>query len=243
MTEKQELSFEETFDYIEYYRNQKFSDCKVIITNEDGSETTINSHIIILSNASEFFYNVFTSNMQESKEGIVRLSVNPLNLLPRVFEWMYSGELLIENSEQLLALLEISTFYVIDQLRQELINIIESNIDPPALFQFTGECQRQGYTNIMQLFYSIYVKLYQAGKISIAEMSENLTCVDFAAFIKKLGLSNENAIPLITEFYGSYEGSDEEKLALVHSLDTSDHTLRRKLFAIKPPWVPPQFYK
>ena len=240
---KEILTITSDFKYLDFYQNKKFSDCKVIVPNKDGSTTTIDAHILILSNSSEFFYNVFTSGMQESQNGIVNITVNPQDLFPKVIEYFYTGELLIEKPENILDFLEISIFYSIEQLKQKLITFIRENLDVSNLLLFTDYCQTNEYVNAMIFFYSIYVEMYKENKITIDDMSQTLTCSDFAQIIKGLKLSNSEAIPLITQFYGTYEGSPEEKMDLLNSLDTSDRSLRRTLHNLQPAWVPPQFYQ
>ena len=236
----QELHVSSLFDYTDFYTSGLLKDCRINVLNEDGSFSTIEAHLLVLANSSEFFFNAFTSGMQEASDRTVEATVNPHNLFPKVVQWMYNGKIEF-NQDDLMSLLEITHFYGIDQLENELKNKYRQIINPTLLLKFAEECMNNELTSRMALLYPDFAEFYQRKLITVAQMTDTLTCEGFAEVVKLLHLENPVSIKLITEFYGSYEGTDEEKQFLVNSLDHTDPNLRRTLAAVNPPWVPSEF--
>ena len=244
MDYNQELYISSLFDFSDFLENEFLSDCIIKIQNPDGSQTDFKAHSVILANSSLFFYNVFTSGMQESSEGVVIVNVNPDNVLPKALTWLYNGKIQF-SKEELMPLFEVAHFYAIDQLTKELKNVFQEIIEnnPKEILNFAEQCLNNEYSMGIRLFYPDFARLIRNKTIPISDISSILTCEDFAEIVKVLHYSNTNAIQLITDFYGSYEGSEEEKQYLFNALDRSDNSLIRTLNTIKPNWLPKAYIK
>ncbi|XP_078348501.1 kelch-like protein 40 [Oculina patagonica] len=74
--------------------------CDVILVVEDGKK--IKAHRQVLSEASPFFEKLLSSDMKESKEGVIRLEMFSESVLGNTLEFIYTGnvQILTEDSAQ-----------------------------------------------------------------------------------------------------------------------------------------------
>ena len=242
MEQFQDISIFPRFDFKSFYKNQEFTDCEVIIEDEDSSVSIVKAHIIVLANSSQFFFNVFTGEMDESKTHQVHVKFNPMNLLPKVIEWMYDGNLFFESDEQekeqKIPLLAIANFYTIDALSRYLFESIEKTNSPSEILKYIDQCFQFSLVNELRALEPIIAINFEM--ISIDMLSDALDVPTFINVCKLIGFkSNEERIKTISSFIKDYDftGHEDEMENLSKLLDRKDPHLSALIKSLNPRWV------
>ena len=230
-TQRVELSA--NWNYSSFFNNKFLSDCTIKF---DGTEMP--AHIFVLANGSDFFYDMFRSDMKEATTHIVEITHNPMNLLPRAIEFLYTGKISYKSSE-LMAILSIARFYRIDQLIKAILDEIDRTATKDDILSYVDQCYDQSFSNELEYISQFITKFYS--KYTISELSDKLDVKTFVLVIKPLKLNTDQLISTLTEFLGDYDLNEDEteKEAVLDLFDPNEKGLKDKLS--KAPWVPSSF--
>ncbi|OHT10274.1 BTB/POZ domain containing protein [Tritrichomonas foetus] len=179
-----EITSDSILDFSYFYKNHLIPDCTLVFP--DGSK--ILAHRIILSNWSIFFEDAFTSGMQEDSTREVSIVFNPCNLLPAIVNFMYSTSIEI-NQENLMPLLEISHFYGVTKLFNDLKSKLDHCLDQNNIFDFVDQCYNLELKQSLALLKPYLARLYNL--INIQQFSDKL---DIVTFCHVLTSATENGI-------------------------------------------------
>jgi BTB/POZ domain-containing protein 9 len=209
-----ELIARPIFDFSSNYENQELCDCDVIIDGE-----IFPAHRIVLANSATFFFNAFTSGMQEETTSTVTIQFNPLNLLPTTSGFLYSGRITVD-AEEFIPLIDVAHYYGIDQLTQCLTEYLEKTINAENALAFADRCYRSHSTTALHLLIPILRRHFQ--DLSIPACSEVLEIATFCEVAGELPRTKAEAVKLLDEFLGSYSPNPDEVAAMAKAaLDNS----------------------
>lgn len=237
----QDLYLAPLFNFNEFFESGFLTDCEIRVHNshDDPEYTSIKAHQAVLANASDFFYNTFTSGMQEAKTGIVDVYTNPMNLFPEVVRWMYNGCLDFCDAK-LMALLGIAHNYGITLLENELTAHLEKVVTKDNITVFVQQCFDCGLSEELKALEPTIARYID--EIPITQLSDALDVATFAEVLSQCKMSNEQKIQKIQQFLGDWETSEEEKQALGQCL-TKENGLRALLTGKDYPWLPAGFVR
>lgn len=166
------------FDFSEFLDQQLNVDCRLILL--DDNHTQFHCHRIILSSASGFFQNVFTSGMEEEKTADVKITCNPLNLFPEVLKFLYTSIIDI-NDDNIMAIFEIAYFYNIQILEEKIKDIMASK-DSSKIMEYTKFCYENELKDSLN-FLIPYMAFYYK-EIPINVFSDNLDTTTFCKVLR-----------------------------------------------------------
>ena len=89
--------------------------CDVTLVAQDGKE--FKAHKYVLSEASPFFEKLLNSDMQESKEGVVRLEMFSEIVMAATLEFIYTGSVQILTQEMAQGLIVMADYLFLSNLR------------------------------------------------------------------------------------------------------------------------------
>lgn len=241
MDYQSELYLNPLFNYLEYYKSGKFTDCELIF--EDSSQPPIRAHAAILANSSTFFKNALTGNMAEAKSGKLPLFANPMNLLPKVIEFMYCGK--IEYTEdQVMSLLHIANTYIIPSLQERMVSYLRDTVNHDNIYLFANQCYQyeleRELSHPTDGLVPLFIKLFD--KLPIKNLTKNLDVVTFTKILDGLSPADydvEAKIRYLDEFVGDWKCDDVDKEACVKLFDIGNSRTRNLLTAAKHTWLPP----
>lgn len=236
----QELFLAPLFKFGEFFESGLLADCEIHVhqSMDDPEYQIIRAHRLVLANSSDFFHNSFTSGMIETETGVVDVYTNPNNLFPVVVKWMYDGSLAFDPS-QIMSLLSIAHNYGIRKLDIELNKVLEKNITPETILSYVQQCFDNELSDELKGLEPYLAKYLM--DIPIGELSDALDVATFARVLEKSSLTNEQKVPLIREFLGDWDPSDEEKDALFGALKFDSQF--RRLVTRDDKWLPMRFLK
>ena len=241
MQKQEEFYVNSRFNFGAFLSSSFLSDCELRIYNSGDDITTIRAHRYVLSNSSHFFFNIFTSGMQEESTGIVVMKKNPDNMLQKVIRWMYDGEIRFDW-EDVVALLEISQYYSIPQLNSDVMKFLDTNINEKNVLVLVRKCYELELDDILDDILNDYLALFFR-KIPIQELSDELDVFEFAKVVKKVNLGLEEEVRCIMNFIGDYETNDQEKNILMKIFDNNTAELKEILENNNINWLPDSFIK
>ena len=91
------------------------SPCDVTLVIDDGKEVKAHRHI--LAQASPFFEKLLSSNMKESREGVIRLEMLTESVLGDILEFVYTGCVQISDEDRAQDLITMADYLVLPQLK------------------------------------------------------------------------------------------------------------------------------
>ena len=89
--------------------------CDVTLVIDDGKEVKAHQHI--LAQASPFFEKLLSSNMKESREGVIRLEMLTESVLGDILEFVYTGCVQISDEDRAQDLIAMADYLVLPQLK------------------------------------------------------------------------------------------------------------------------------
>ena len=89
--------------------------CDVVLVVKDGKQ--FNAHGKVLSEASPFFEKLLSSDMKESKEGIVRLEMFSESLMANALEFIYTGHVQILTEDDARDLIVMADYLLLQKLQ------------------------------------------------------------------------------------------------------------------------------
>ena len=228
------------FKFGDFFESGILSDCEIHVhkSADDPEYEIIRAHRLVLANSSDFFHNSFTSGMIESETGVVDVYTNPDGLFPVVVKWMYDGKLAFDMS-QIMSLWNIAHTYGIRKLDTELKNILEKNLSADTILGYVQQCFDCELSDELKNLEPYLVQYLTT--IPITDLSNALDVTTFAHVLQQSSLSNEQKVPLIREFLGDWDPSDEEKDALFGALRFD--SMFRRLVTREDKWLPMRFLK
>ncbi|EAX90673.1 hypothetical protein TVAG_495100 [Trichomonas vaginalis G3] len=232
----EEIQISPLFDFSSFFNTGYLSDCMIYFgAKEDHPTDSVKAHVLVLANGSRFFYDSFTSQMREDKERVFYATVNPMNLLRRVLRYLYNGQISYEFDETM-ALLKIATYYMIDVLKIELQNQINSITDPNLYINLVNQCYDNQIEDQLPYLSQFIIKNYNS--YDIQTLSDSYDVMAFAAIIRQVQLPIDKLISDITAFLGDFE-ADEEELAALNKLlfDYNTEDKRKAFEKSKPKWI------
>jgi hypothetical protein len=200
------------FDFLRFYDEGLFTDCEIHVF-EPGSTTptVIRAHRSVLANSSEFFDNIFTSDMQEAKTGIVSVPDVRYDLVLRVVRYLYSGRL--DFSEDIvMPLFSIARDFGI----QSLLTSLEAYINerpPHGILDLLAQCWNHDLVDELRILVPVVAKAYT--NISLQNLSSALDVVTFLEVLALLrGRTLKEQFADLEVFLGDWTCSADEKRAI-----------------------------
>lgn len=239
MQKQEEFFINSKFDFSGFLESGFLSDCELRIFYSENEFTSIRAHRYVISNSSDFFFNTFTSEMQEDITGIVHLRKNPDNMLPKVIHWMYDGRIQFEWDD-LVPLLEIAQYYSIRKLYDDVMKLLDEKIDEKNILVLVRKCYALQFDNILSNVLEDYLALFFR-KIPISELSEELDVFEFANVIRKVNMELEEKVNCISIFIGDYQTNDQEKNSLKRLFDKNTIGLKKIVQKNNVDWLPFSF--
>ena len=89
--------------------------CDITLVVEDGKK--FQAHRNVLAEASQFFEKLLSSDMRESKEGVIRLEMLNESVLRDVLEYIYTGEVQILDEDHAQDLIAMADYIFLPQLK------------------------------------------------------------------------------------------------------------------------------
>ncbi|OHT16239.1 BTB/POZ domain containing protein [Tritrichomonas foetus] len=230
------------FNYKEFKDDNFLADCEVRIHHsiDDPEYVSYPAHVIVLANSSEFFYNVFTGDTQESATGIVDVYTNPMGLLPSVIDFMYTGQLDF-TEDQVMALYHIAHDCGIRSLEENLNNYLESQVIPANILAFVNQCYDYELVEELKVLEDYVSKFFR--QLSTNNLTQALDVITYTHILEKQHLSNNDKIKYLNDFIGKWECDDEELAACAALFDPRDKGLKSQLSKLKVSWLPKSFLK
>lgn len=102
------------------------SPCDVTLVAKNGK--LFKSHRHVLSEASSFFEKLFSSNMKESKEGIVRLEVLTESQMAEILEFIYTGNVEISTQQKAEDSIAVADYLLLESLKPIAQKFLEQNL-------------------------------------------------------------------------------------------------------------------
>lgn len=100
--------------------------CDVTLVVKDGEE--FKAHRQVLSEACPFFEKLLTSDMKESKEGVVRLETITKHQMADILEFIYTGHVNISSQENAENLIAAADFLLLPNVKSIASKFLEQNI-------------------------------------------------------------------------------------------------------------------
>lgn len=198
------------FDFAQFLNDPIISDC---VLNIKDSNIKLKCHRIILANASEFFFNAFTSGMLEEQKGEVEITFNPLNLFPGVVFFLYTSFIDL-NDTNIMAFYEFAHFYGI----QVLLNSINQTIQeqgPANIMKYVKSCYANEFDKALSLLVPFLAQFFE--NISIGEFSANLDIKTFCAVVEqaaRLKTFTGDVVKVLNQFLNGAKPDQQEDLEL-----------------------------
>ena len=199
MDYKAELYYNPLFNYLDFFRNEELTDCEIVFPGTNLPP--IKAHAIVLANSSVWFRNLLRPGKTETFD----VYENPMNLMPKVIEFMYSGKLEYSN-DQVMALLHISNTYIIPALQERMIAHLNSTVNHDNIYMFADKCYQFGLEKeLTEVLVPLFISNFQL--LSIQNLTKNLDVCTFCLVLK--GLSDtmynpEKKIDLLDRFIGDW---------------------------------------
>ena len=228
---RQELYLGPRFDFSEFFKSGYLTDCEIRVRSlESDGFDKIRAHRAILANSSDFFYNSFTSGMTEAETGIVETTKNPMGLLSRVIEFIYSGNIEFDESEAM-SLLFIAHDYGINALTARLQAYIDSVESPDVVLQFVDQCFEGEFVNELKDLVPVISRLYD--KFGMSRLTTALDIPTFTLVLANLkDFDDSKKADELIEFVGKgYQCVDEDREAIGHLFARSSPEVKKKLCA------------
>ena len=234
----QAISIPSDWDYSSFFKNDFLADCTICLSDVEKMK----AHVFVLANGSGFFHDMFLGDMTEAKTHVVKITHNPLNLLPKVIEFLYTGKLEYSFNE-VMALLSIARYYKIDQLEKELKTTIENRIKAEDVFPLCDQCFELELTNELEFMAQFISKFFDT--FNIEEISDRIDVNTFVLAVKPLKKKPQDLIQLVTKFLGSYNLSEvpSEQEAILSLFDPTQSGLKDLFTKANVSWVPDTFLK
>jgi hypothetical protein len=194
------------FDLSYFFATKILCDCQVIIDEE-----VFHAHRAVLANGSEFFFNAFTSGMQEDETASVVITFNPENVLPKALMFLYCGRIQILTHE-LFALIEVAHFYGIEQLLSCIQKRLGEVITPDNVIECVNQCYKARATFGLSLLVPFLQHYFHPGLVSA--WSGALDIGTFCAVLEGLAMSKTMVVEILNSFLGDFVPSPEEILAM-----------------------------
>ncbi|KAH0795457.1 BTB/POZ domain containing protein [Histomonas meleagridis] len=235
MNFQRDLIFTPLFDFKPFYNDGFLSDCEIRVHDNqyDASYVSIKSHVAILSNSSDFFFNSFTSEMDEQKTGIVHVYDNPSGLLQKVIEWMYNGQISFTDNE-LMPLIHISKIYGIRTLDAVLSRYLDTHVNPQIILNYASQCFEYELADELKLLELYFVKFFD--KITITNFTNSLDVITFTNIIKRVNIDYPKKIKILNEFLGDFKCDKEELAALKTVIPPNNKEAVRAAKKLHPYW-------
>lgn len=236
MEYKAELYYNPIFNFLKYYQEQKLTDCEIVFTGTN--KPPLKAHAIILANSSIPFRKV----MQAGGTTTFEIYENPMDLFPKVLEFLYCGKLEYTN-DQVMALLHIARKYDIPALKDRMVSHLRSTVNHDNIYMFADKCYQYDLEEVLTDPEEGLVPLFVANfdKLSIQNLTKNLDVITFCLILERLSPSEytaERKIKILDEFIGDFECDDEEKQACLNLFSQGDKKVRALLSKGKYKWLP-----
>lgn len=235
------------FDYSKFLLDEFLTDCEIHIhqSPNDPNYKNIKGHILILANCSAFFYNAYTSGMKEAETRVCDIWSNPLDLVPKVINFMYNGAIEL-NNEELVPLLHVAHDLGISILETTILKKLEDQKTPDLLMSCIDQCYDCAFSEQLTVMIPFIVKHYN--DIPMNVMTDKLDVETFVKVMliarKKYNFSTEKVINDLTAFIGpTYEISNSEKRICVDVFDQHEPKLKALLTKSNPRWLPNGYLK
>ncbi|KAK8866248.1 hypothetical protein M9Y10_009207 [Tritrichomonas musculus] len=239
-----ELYLNPYFNYLRFYKEGKLTDCELVFP-EENEIAPIKAHAIILANSSDFFLNAFTGNLGEAKSGKVQMTDNPMNLLPKVIEFLYSGKLEYTEGE-VMSLLHIANAYFIQSLQHRMHCHLNSTLNHQNIYEFANQCYQYELeaelVDKKEGLVPYFVKFFD--KLNIENLTQTLDVITFCYILEGLNKPYEETFRILDQFIGpEWKCDKEEKEACGKLFNTGDPKVRNFLAKKKPTWLPDGYLK
>ena len=199
-------------DFLRFFKEGLLTDCEIQIRSmESDAVESIKAHRAVLANSSQFFYNTFTSGMIEAKTGIVEITNNPNGLLPRVIEFLYSGDIQIQEGQEM-SLLSIGHNLGINSLVSAVMSYVNNLSSTDKILNLIDQCFNMELINELPLLVPTIARHYS--DFGITRLTQALDVQTFLQVLEKVPLTGETKANHLIEFVGDYKCEACEKEAI-----------------------------
>lgn len=196
------------YDYQKYLQNSQICDCMIKM---EGSDETISAHRVVLANASVFFFNAFTSGMQEDTDRIVTIPSQYAMLFPKVLEFLYTGIINVEMNE-LIPLIDHAHYFGIQSLMSALEEMMNTSMTKDKLVKFIEDCYAYSLQEPLNKLIPYMQRFFN--ELTIAEFSEMLDTITFCKVIGDLQMTVDQKVECLNAFLNGSKPEGEEIVAL-----------------------------
>lgn len=227
----------------EYLDSAFLCDCEIQLyadLSDDRPSDVIRAHRVVLANSSDFFYNSFTSGMQESTTGIVKVCGNSPSSSRSVIRWMYGGTLDYDRSDAL-NLAQVCHDWSIPALEPFFFEQVQAMVSLDNIIDLLAKCFDEKLPDVLPLLVPFMARFIH--EIDIGRLSDACDVATFAAALGHSNLHNKEKVALINRFLADekYQTTQDDRTRLIAAMDK-----RQPLKQYLNPewcWVHPPMYR
>lgn len=186
-------------NYQEFLDSKLITDCKIIVDDKE-----YDAHRVILANASIFFYNMFTSDMDEAKTCRVSFK-DENNVFQYILNWIYNGKISFPG-DKIFPIIELSNFLGVDTLNTKLRDYLLEKTTQATIPQFLCESTEKypAVSIILTKKLSTILKDISRDEIEkfIENISKDITCEMWGDTLENYDGSNDEKLRLTEYFLG-----------------------------------------
>jgi hypothetical protein len=200
------------------------TDCCIHVLPALGAPPSeiVPAHRVILSNSSDFFYNIFTAGMRESETGVVEVVCKPPALFRSIVRWMYTGTFEYAPCD-IAGLLQVAHGYGIVQLERFLRAQLGEFVTPATVIAFLDRCfedQLPDAAAALEPFLARFLR-----ELDARELGRSCDVQTFVRALAQCPMANKERVALITQFVDAdtgYELTAEDRLRLTQCLNRAE---------------------
>jgi hypothetical protein len=217
-------------NYEEFYQDTAsdspgfLTDCFIHVLPAQGAPPSeiLAAHRVILSNSSDFFYNIFTAGMRESETGVVEVVCKPPELFRSVVRWMYKGQFDFAPAD-LASLLQVAHRYGIVQLERFLRGELNVFVSARTVLGFLDRCFEDQLPDAAAALEPFLVRFLR--ELDARELGRSCDVQTFVRVLGECAMGNEERVSLITDFVEAdtgYELTGEDRMRLTQCLNRAE---------------------
>lgn len=158
------------YDYheiINKFNKRQYSDIQIILNNNTSNIIFVSK--LILSSQSEYFNNLFSTNMVDSNKNIIEFKYIDYNIGFNILKYMYTqniNDIIYEKNNEniihkLLEFYKISDMWLMKKLSNDIINILIKNISISNIYDLLTFSNNYNLNNLKKILFN-FVKNNQS---------------------------------------------------------------------------------
>jgi hypothetical protein len=205
----------------EYLDSAFLCDCEIQLyadLSDDQPCDVIRAHRVVLANSSDFFYNSFTSGMQESATGIVKVCGSSPSAFRSVIRWMYGGTFDYDRPDAL-NLAQVCHDWSVSALEQFFVREIQAMVSLENIIDLLAKCFDEKLPDALALLEPFLAGFIR--EIDIARLSDACDVATFAAALGHSNLANKEKVAMINRFLADekYQTTQDDRTRLIAAMD------------------------